>query len=405
MTTGTGRPASYLERLQGELAEIRAAFGDIIRGSTIRYVNPNTSDSPIFFAGAADWGWGPSDAPSTVARMVLLQRYRDWFVRLKLLFRHPTPEVETKLNETNDFVESWLVRDDSWDWNIPQTVEKAEAVGKTRLAAFDDLLELAGHTPETTNLRVVPDTSALMRNPDMASYQRALGTEPFTVHLVPPVLAELDDLKDRGKTQDVRDKAHAVDRRVKGLRDKGQLGLGVNLTKSVIVKLEAKEVDARAVLDWLDPTVPDDRLIACALRLQSDHPVCCVVLITSDLNLQTKAEAAGLPYIETPPSTESLQAKLTARIIPGVPHKRSARVELRNVGAATAKNITYSLEPPDDVVGTRLTAGPWHEDTLKPGQAAEPQILMLYHDPSVLRAEWTDGTGTRTCSAPLDDDS
>ncbi len=212
-------PASYLERLQGELAEIRATFGDIIRGSTIRYVNPNTSDSPIFFAGAADWGWGPSDAPSTAARMVLLQRYRDWFVRLKLLFPHPTPEVETKLNETNDFVESWLVRDDSWDWNIPQTVEKAEAVGNTRLAAFDDLLELAGHTPETTNLRVVPDTSALMRNPDMASYQRAFGTEPFTVHLVPPVLSELDDLKDRGKTQDVRDKAHAVDRRVKGLRE------------------------------------------------------------------------------------------------------------------------------------------------------------------------------------------
>jgi len=153
--------------------------------------------------------------------------------------------------------------------------------------------------------------------------------------------------------------------------------------------LEAKEVDARAVLDWLDPTVPDDRLIACALRLQSDHPACCVVLITSDLNLQAKAEAAGLPYIETPPSTESLQAKLTARII-GAPHKRSARVELRNVGAATAKDITYSLEPPDDVVGTRLTAGPWHEDALKPGQTAEPQILMLYHDPSVLRAEWTD---------------
>ena len=47
-------------------------------------------------------------------------------------------------------------------------------------------------------------------------------------------------------------------------------------------------------------TVPDDRIVAAALRLQSDHPAGVVVLVTADLNLQNKAAAAGLPYAEPP---------------------------------------------------------------------------------------------------------
>lgn len=386
---------SYLERLRAELDEISDGFRNIIRGSTIRNVNPNRPGDSVIFIGAADWGWGPSDAEATAARMQLLEQYRAWFVRLALLFRHPTPDVATKLKDTNEFVESWLLRPDAWDWSIPSTVAKAEELGDKRIAVFIELLDLAAHSGGA-DLRVVPDTSALMRNPDLGSYQRAFGREPFTVHLMPPVLAELDDLKDRGKTQDVRDSAQAVVRRIKGLRDKGSLAVGVKQTKSVTVKTEAREVDAKEVLEWLDPAVPDDRLTACALRLQSDHPSGRVVLVTSDLNLQTKADAAGLPYIETPPTTESLQAKLTARVIPGKRNERSARLELSNEGRSVAKHITYSVQPPDSSEGgIRVTAGPWTVDELGAGKTADPVILAMWPDPAVLRVEWTDATGAR----------
>lgn len=391
---------SYLERLRVELDEIETEFRAIIEDSTIRHINLNDGGDVVVI-GVADWDWGPSSPEGTVARMQLLERYRTWYVHLELLFGHPTPDVRGKLTSTHQFVEQWLERSSTWDYSVPHTIDEAVEVAAKRVDVFRELLDLAAHSG-SSELRVVPDTSALMRNPDMASYQRAFDKLSFTVHFMPPVLSELDELKDRGKTQDVRDSAQGVVRRIKGPRDKGRLAVGVKLTKNITVKAEAKETDARAILNWLDPLVPDDRLIACALRLQSDHPSGVVVLITSDLNLQTKADAAGLPYLETPPTTESLQAKLTARIVPGKQGQRSARLELSNVGKARATDITYSIQPPDGLNGTRITTGPWELDELKPGQSADPVPLSMWPDPAVLSAEWTDGTGTRKEVAPVE---
>jgi predicted ribonuclease YlaK len=49
---------------------------------------------------------------------------------------------------------------------------------------------------------------------------------------------------------------------------------------------------------WLNLAVPDDRLVASALLLQSEHPGSWLAVVTSDLNLQTKLAAAGLPFVE-----------------------------------------------------------------------------------------------------------
>lgn len=108
---------------------------------------------------------------------------------------------------------------------------------------------------------------------DLASYARTAPSPTFTIHLVPTVLGELDDLKDRGRSQELRDQAQGVVRRLKGLRDKGNLATGVKVTKTITVQTEAREADVRGVLDWLDPAVPDDRLLAAALRLRATtHP-------------------------------------------------------------------------------------------------------------------------------------
>jgi len=48
--------------------------------------------------------------------------------------------------------------------------------------------------------------------------------------------------------------------------------------------------------------------MAAALRLQSDYPAGVVILVTTDINLQNKVDAVGLPYVEPPTSTASLRA-------------------------------------------------------------------------------------------------
>lgn len=120
----------------------------------------------------------------------------------------------------------------------------------------------------------------------------------FTVVLLPPVVSELDELKDRGRTPDVRQKANKALRRLKGLRDRGDVRTGVPVQGQVSLRIQHREVRAREILDWLDPDVPDDRILAGTLDLQARFPSAIVVLATRDLNLQTKAAAADVPFVD-----------------------------------------------------------------------------------------------------------
>lgn len=390
-------PASYLDRLRAELDYIESALRTIIRESKIRYVNPNRPGDNGIVVGAADWGWGPSDPPHLAARMQLLERYRNWFGRLNLLFPHPTPEVENTLTGTSEFVHAWLLRPDTWDHTIPATPDEAERVAEQQLTQFRNLLDVAAFTG-TNEPRLVPDTNALLRNPDLASYEAVTNTPRFTIHLVPAVLNELDDLKDRGRTEDVREKARSVVRRIKGLRDRGNLREGVKLAGSISVQLEHREPDT-GLLEWLDPSVPDDRLLASALQLQSGHPSGVVVVVTSDINLQTKAEAAGLPYAETPPTVASRQANLTADLISS--KGKVSAVVLRNEGPATAREITYSINTPKDLAPPHIRCGPWTQERLAAGEAADPQPVVMIAAPVELNVTWVDDTGERSTTTVL----
>jgi hypothetical protein len=72
-------------------------------------------------------------------------------------------------------------------------------------------------------------------------------------------------------------------------------------------------------LHWLDPTNQDDRIIASVLELQRAVPSATVILVTGDINLQNKSEAANLPYADPPPESggvETLQAQTEGRPMP-----------------------------------------------------------------------------------------
>ena len=64
------------------------------------------------------------------------------------------------------------------------------------------------------------------------------------------------------------------------------------------LRAEHREVRCADILNWLDPDVPDDRILASALDLQARRPAATVVLMTRDLNLQTKAAAVAMPFAE-----------------------------------------------------------------------------------------------------------
>ena len=148
-------------------------------------------------------------------------------------------------------------------------------------------------------VRVVIDTNALIDCPDLTVYAEQLGPR-YRVHLLPVVLGELDDLKRSGRTPELRDAARTAVRRLKGLRDGGDVRTGVRVAGDISAVFEHVEPRDEQLPGWLDLTVPDDRLVAAALLLQSAHPGSTVFVATGDLNLQTKLAAVRLPFVEPP---------------------------------------------------------------------------------------------------------
>lgn len=75
---------------------------------------------------------------------------------------------------------------------------------------------------------------------------------------------------------------------------------GVRVAGEVHAVFEHLEPKGDRLPNWLDLDVPDDRLVASTLLLQSRHPGSAVYVAARDINLQTKLAAVGPPFIEAP---------------------------------------------------------------------------------------------------------
>ena len=288
-------PPTYKERLLEQLAAMEAHYVAVLEASSIRYVNPNRPGDGFFFIGAADWGWAPSDPPLEARRMDLLGRLRAWEPTFRLLFPHPTPETTNKLKDSLGLMERWLVRSGGNDHSIPQHVDQAVGLLKDATKQLRELTDLLPTDPWP--VRLVIDTNAILDNPDLSIYTPQAGPR-YMAHLLPAVLRELDDQKRAGRTETLRESAKKADRRLKGLRNGGDITRGVRVAGDVHAVFEHIEPKGDHLPAWLDLTVPDDRIVASTLLLQSRHPGSAWYVVTSDINLQTKLSAGSMPFIE-----------------------------------------------------------------------------------------------------------
>jgi Predicted ATPase related to phosphate starvation-inducible protein PhoH len=289
---------TFHDRLKVDLAAIESDLAALLDISTIRYVNPNTYDSPVVFVGASDYGWGPSDDEQHVARMKLTQDYEAWWARFQTLFAGITPELKKEVAAADRFVRSWITRK-GWDHAVPKTIEAAKQVALKRMLPLHRALDLLSQRG-AGGIRVIPDTSALMDQPEFAAYRVIAGDEPFTIELLPEVIKELDALKDGGRIQEQRDRARLALKAIRALRDRGEITKGVLATNGITVIARTREPDFGPLPDWLDRTSGDDRVLAGVLEVQAAHPSGVVVLVASDLNIGNKAEVLGVACVDTP---------------------------------------------------------------------------------------------------------
>lgn len=284
------QPVPYVDQLMAELEEIRAAFVDVLERSQIKEHN-----LPEFVSTTVHYTWAPSDDALQADRMAVLGKLRDFRTRFELLFPRPTAEALQRHGAALDLLEHWLdrgrVKVTPPPSSIQVAIEKANgAVGV--LAAAKGLLPA-----EQFATRLVLDTNVLLDDPDLAQFTAQLGSR-YMAHVLPVVLRELDELKRAGRIDSLREAARKADRRLKGLRDNGDVSVGAKVEGDVWAVFEHIEPRADGLPSWLELDVPDDRFIASTLLLQSRHPGSMLVAATSDLNLQTKLAAVRVPFIE-----------------------------------------------------------------------------------------------------------
>jgi rRNA-processing protein FCF1 len=242
----------------------------------------------------------PLDEAGRKLQAKLLKKYAAWFEHVQLLCHGAPQKTEEALATANRHVVD--VIELKVDWVAPKTIDEA----KTRYRKYREpfVRALSDLRADQVEMVIIPDTNALCACADWPQYAAIAGSETFSIVVLSTVLGELDKLKmDSRKTESFRDKAKKIITRIKGLRAQGTLSEGVTVNKTIRIRLNAIEPDFKLTLSHLDKDNADDRIIASVLSLQRQQPGAVFVLVTSDINLQNKAEAAKVAYAEPPESS------------------------------------------------------------------------------------------------------
>ena len=292
---------SYAQRLRQRLEEIVALTERLLDLSGIEY-DPDKVERMSRSVGMAimvlvpDSQWAPLGEEARRRQRALLELWSSWIEHIRLMFSADSEEVRHQVEESAATVTLWLDRSGE-DFSIPRTIGEAKLTFSEHVKPFFQLL---APFADNGDLVIVPDTNVLLRNQDLPSWGPSVGSEAFTVLLVPGVLAELDEQKTNHRNPDVREKARRFSDRIKGWRNQGSLTRGVRVQGEVYVRVAAREPDFGTTLSWLDRDVADDRILASILAFQRTDPRADVRLLSGDSIMLAKADDAGISTGDVP---------------------------------------------------------------------------------------------------------
>lgn len=125
----------------------------------------------------------------------------------------------------------------------------------------------------SANTILVPDTNALYWNTTLDAWRLPWASGAFIVVLLPTVLKEIDLHKADERRSARREKAERFARQVGEYRRRGPLLEGATLAAGIstvmAVPVEPRMSDS---LPWLDPTNPNDRLLASVIEVVRLNP-------------------------------------------------------------------------------------------------------------------------------------
>lgn len=279
---------SIVCRLKSDLLDIVANLADLVENISIEYHDWSSTSVIII---APSYSWGARSPDQNRAHIEIKQHYEEWFDIFQSVFRNPPAGLQETISETDQDFRQWIELGDNWNISYDR-VANADHLRRS-VEPFLEVLKIFDANGKREVI-VLPDTNALVSQPDPNKYSAIANTNTFTFILLPTVLQELDQLKNLHRNPEYRQKVQRTIIRIKGWRNQGNLLKGVTVNKTITVKAPAREPDMANTLSWLDPINRDDRIIACLLEVQASNPDASLVLVTGDVNLSNKADLARL---------------------------------------------------------------------------------------------------------------
>jgi rRNA maturation endonuclease Nob1 len=286
---------STLGRLKEELRGIEEQLAELVAISPVKW-RTESYFGHIQIVGGPDYYFAEPTSDQLRLQLPLKASFERWFERFSLLYKRPPADLSENIEKAQGNLASWIELGGS-NYDLRRDPALNASAARAACEPFYKFLDLLEGGSEIV---VIPDTNALIAAPDPLKYTSIAGTKEFTFLLLPTVLAELDNLKNFARDPTFRTKVGKVVRRIKGWRRQGSLHSGVTLHSTVSVRAIAQEPHVNATLSWLDPSNRDDRILASALEVEVQMPSAHVILVTGDINLQNKCEAAKLPHEEIP---------------------------------------------------------------------------------------------------------
>ncbi len=279
-------------RLRETLVRMTDRLAALVCGVPVRYFE-RESKGIVFIA--PEYYWEERTVQQAAQLHVIKRDYEEWIELLRSVFRSSSNDVKEAIEQADGLYRTWLEFDQNWSLRPDPTGN--EVSFRADASKFDRLLDILD-SASRTGVIVIPDTNSIVEHPDPIHYRTVAGSASFTFVLLPTVLSELDDLKTLHRNPDFRDKAKRTIARIKGWRMQGRLRDGVTVDGTITVRAVPKDPKMHDSLSWLDPTIGDDRIIASVLEVQAANPSDQVVLVTGDINLLNKAEAACIDHAE-----------------------------------------------------------------------------------------------------------
>jgi len=283
---------STVERLEGILSSVADRLAKLIM--VLKPIWQPKDHGPVVFI-CPDYRWPALSAEQHAERIEILRTYEPASEIANQLMQRVPDDLRHRQASADQAIRKWI--DFHENWSLTARLDANEAAMRASVDEAVAILKLLKNVGDQGTV-LIPDTNALLKECDPTKYRAITDQLPFTFLLLPTVLAELDKLKVEHRNADIRDKAEAAVRRIKGWRNQGSLRTGVTVDKTITVRADHIEPNMESTLSWLDRTNADDRVVANVVAIQAAHPAARVVLVTHDINLQNKADAALIEVAE-----------------------------------------------------------------------------------------------------------